>query len=240
MISYVTSQITYREVARARVKNIICFGNGYKDYVIYMSYVLNNMGYRIIINDMSKRKDLSNVISCNDFTIPMRTYRNIDFNFGEYVCEGYDYVLTYSDDIDVLLYMDNNDLFGEILYIIINASVNKNTLFTCKDLIKNIEGDVILILRDKVGYINKKYIGKYMISSNRILDMQEIRLDEYDKKYEYQMDYDGLIKFKYLSEDYCKSLIKSVAIITGKESDNVKRALKLAKGGRVFDNRLLE
>ena len=79
-----------------------------------------------------------------------------------------------------------------------------------------------------------------MVSSDKILCMYEVKFDEYDKEYQYGMDYDGLIEFKYLSDDLCKALVKSISIISGRSQNIVKKALKWAKGGKVFDNRFLE
>ena len=64
--------------------------------------------------------------------------------------------------------------------------------------------------------------------------MYEVKFDEYDKEYQYGMDYDGLIEFKYLSDDLCKALVKSISIISWKKSEYCKKSIKWAKGGKVF------
>lgn len=195
------------------------------------------MGYRVLVNDWSKGKELAYIISHNDYSNKIRTYRNIDFNFSYDELKGYDYVITYITDYqEISTRID----FSQYCYMIINSSVSKENIYKCENIIDKFQGDIIFILRDRIGSIGRKYIGKFMITSERILCMYEVKFDEYDKEYQYGMDYDGLIEFKYLSEDLCKTLIKSISIISGKNQNVVKKALKWAKGGKVFDNRFLE
>lgn len=204
---------------------------------MYCAFILNNMGYRILVNDWSNTKELSHVISHNDYSNTIRTYRNIDFNFSYDELKGYDYVITYITEYDMIA--GRLDISG-YCYMIINSSVYKNSIFKCENIIRKFKGDIIFIIRDRIGSIGRKYIGKFMISSDKILCMYEVKFDEYDKEYQYGMDYDGLIEFKYLSDDLCKALVKSISIISGRSQNVVKKALKWAKGGKVFDNRFLE
>lgn len=212
-------------------KNIICFGDGYKDYVIYMSYILNNIGYKVVINDMTSEKELANIISCSNFEIPIRTYRNIDFNFGECLWEGYDYSIIYSNDIEILLKMNDEYGLRNITYVIINVSVYKNMLLICRDFIQKMNRDVIFILRDRVGYIDMHYVMKHIITEDRIVDNHEIKYHKQDKKYEYEMEYGGIVAFENLSGDYRSSLVRCVAIITCQKKKKVKKALAKAMKG---------
>lgn len=215
-------------------KRIISFGRGYKDYVMYTAFTLNNMGYKVLVNDRSDDRELAVIISHNDIGSTIRTYRNIDFNFSEDELEGYDYVITYLTEID------RNIKYSDYQYMIINSTLYKSDIFKSEAMIKLFNGDIIFILRDRIGSIGRKYIAKFMISSEQILCMYEVKLDEYDKEYQYGMDYDGIVDFKYISDSLCKILIKSISVISGRSQETVRKALKWAKGGKVFDNRFLE
>lgn len=54
------------------------------------------------------------------------------------------------------------------------------------------------------------------------------------------MDYDGIGKVKYLSEEYTNVLTKTTCSITGKGQGNVKKAIRSMREGKIFDNRFLE
>lgn len=201
---------------------------------MYLSFVLNNMGYRVLVEDRSINRQLAYVISYNDFSCPIRTYRNIDFNFSESEFKGYDFVLIYCTDSKTA-----GKIFG-CRYLIINSSACKSDLYICEEVMNTLKSDTMFILRDQVGSIGKKYIGKYIITSEKIMGIYEVKYDEYDKEYQYSMDYDGVQNFKLLSEGMCKVLVRCITLITGKGQEQIKKALKWAKGGKVFDNRFLE
>lgn len=214
-------------------KKILFFGRGYKDYLIYMVFILNNMGYSVLVNDKSTDKDLADVISYNDFNTKIRTYRNVDFNFSEDYLEGYDYVLYYYTD-----YPADTERWQ---YAVFNVSVFKSELYLCQQIINAVKTDVIVILRDQVrNSVDKKYISKYILNPAKIIGLHEIKLDEYDKEYQFRMDYDGVGLFKYLSEPYVRALVKTVCTVTGRGQGCVRKALKFAKEGKIFDNRFLE
>lgn len=213
---------------------MVCYGRGYKDFVLYLAFILNNMGYKVLVDDKSMNKELAEVISHKDFNCPVRTYRNIDFNFSNTELKGYDFVITYCSEIESA----ESCIGGR--YLIINASACKSELYGCEKLINTLKADTMFILRDQVGSIGKKYIGKYMLPADKILGIYEVKFDEYDKEYQYSMDYDGVTNFKYLSEGMTKVLIRCVSVISGREQDVIKKAFKWAKGGKVFDNRFLE
>ena len=105
------------------------------------------------------------------------------------------------------------------------------TVIKNRTAIRKFKGDIIFIIRDRIGSIGRKYIGKFMISSDKILCMYEVKFDEYDKEYQYGMDYDGLIEFKYLSDDLCKALVKSISIISGR-SQNIEKSIKMGERGQ--------
>ena len=155
-------------------------------------------------------------------------------NFSKSYLDGYDFSITYISEINDTVFNTQNS------FLIINSAAYKKDICLCEELIRLLDIDTIFILRDKLGSIGKKYIERFMISSNRILCMHEVEFDEYDKKYQYSMDYDGVVDFKYISDDLCRVLIKSISVISGKSQTIVRKALKWAKGGKVFDNRFLE
>lgn len=200
---------------------------------MYMVFILNNMGYSVLVNDKSTEKDLADIISFNDFNVGIRTYRNVDFNFSEDCLEGYDYVLHY--------YTDYPSDMERWTYVVINVSVFKSELCLCQRIINAMKTDVIVIVRDQVrNSVNKKYISKYILNPDKIIGLHEIKLDEHDKEYQFGMDYDGAGFFKYLSEPYVRSLVKTVCAITGRGQGSVRKAWKFAKEGKIFDNRFLE
>lgn len=210
-------------------------GRGYKDYLIYMAFVLNNMGYSVLVNDRSQDKELADVISYNDFDIRIRTYRNVDFNFSEDCLDGYDYVINYYADYSADMERERYH------FVILNVSVFKSELSLCQKIINAAKADVIVIIRDQVrNSVDKKYVSKYILNPSKIIGLHEIKLDEYDKEYQFRMDYDGVGLFKYLSEHYIRALTKTVCAITGKGQGSVKKALKFAKEGKIFDNWFLE
>ena len=200
-----------------------------------MAFVLNNMGYHVIVNDMSDKREMADIVSLNDFNSDIKTYRNIDFNFsGEYLA-GYDYNIDYFNDIsDTIL----NDRYSNV---ILNVQVFRSELEVCRRIINGTKSDIILIIRDKTeNCIDKKYISKYILNSENVLKIHEIFFDVYDKEYQYMMDYDGVYKIKYLSDKYSNVLIKTICSITGRGQGSIKKALKNVKEGRIFDNRFLE
>lgn len=216
-------------------KKIVFFGRGYKDYLIYMAYTLNNMGYSVLIHDRSKEKELADIISHHDFSTEMRTYRNVDFNFSRDNLTGYQYVFYYYSEYSKELDWEKRQ------FTILNASVFKSDLQVCQNIMNHTDSDVILIIRDRIrNSIDKKYIAKYIIKPSKLLGMHEIRFDEYDKEYQFRMDYDGVGSFKYLSDNYVNVLVKTICAITGKGQGRVRKALKYAKEGKIFDNRFLE
>ena len=232
-----TSQITKKMCKGGDVteKRVVVYGNGYKDFPVYMAFILNNMGYHVVVNDMSETREIADIVSINDFNSEVKTYRNVDFNFsGEYL-GGYDYSINYFNNLKKVPYNDRYD------GIILNVQVFKSELEMCRRIINNSKSFIILIVRDKtINCINKKYIYKYILDSSRGLKIYEIDFDFYDKEYQYIMDYDGIGKMKYLSENYSNILIKTICSITGNSQGNVKKALRNLKEGKIFDNRFLE
>lgn len=200
-----------------------------------MAFILNNLGYHVIVNDMSENRELGDIISFNDFNIDIKTYRNVDFNFsGEYL-EGYDFMIDYYDDLSKKVSGERFDC------IILNSSVSRSELEICRRIINVSKSDVIMVIRDRTdNCINRKYIMKYIITAPNLLKIHEINLDFYDKEYQFMMDYDGIGKVKYLSENYVNVLSKTVCSVTGKGQGSVKKAIKNMREGRIFDNRFLE
>lgn len=217
-----------------KAKNILCFGRGYKDFIVYTAFVLNNMGYKVLVNDRSRNREMADIISHNDFECDIRTYRNIDFLFSNGDMPGYDFILTYISDISELGRYEN------FRYILINQSAYRTELYRCTELMEYMKTDTLFVLRDKVGNIGKKYLSKYVLPNEKLLSIYEVGYDGWDKKYQLFMDYDGVGDFKYISDDLCRALNRCISVITGKEQGDVKKALKWAKGGKVFDNRFLE
>ncbi|MBQ3546583.1 MAG: hypothetical protein IJA34_16595 [Lachnospiraceae bacterium] len=200
-----------------------------------MAFILNNMGYHVVVNDMSNNREMSYVVSLSDFNSEVKTYRNVDFNFSGDFLRGYDYSIDYFNNLKDIPLKDKYD------GIVLNVQVFKSELEMCKRIIDNSQSYVILIIRDKtVNSVNKKYILKYIFGSSKASKIHEIDFDFYDKEYQYIMDYDGIGKMKYLSENYSNVLIKTICSITGNGQGNVKKALKNLKEGKIFDNRFLE
>lgn len=193
-----------------------------------MVFILNNMGYSVLVNDKSPEKDLAYVISYNDFSHKVRTYRNVDFNFSDDCLAGYDYVINY--------YTGYPMEFEQCHYVIFNVSVFKSDLYFCQKIINEVRADVIVIIRDQVRYsADKKYVSNYLLNPEKILGIHEIKLDTYDKEYQFRMDYDGAGFFKSLSEQYVRALVKTICAITGRGQERVRKALKSAKKGRIID-----
>lgn len=202
---------------------------------MYVAFVLNNMGYHVVVNDMSDNREMADVVSLCDFNSDIKTYRNVDFNFSGDYLGGYDFCIDYFNNLKGVT------LDGRYDGIILNVQVFKSELELCRRIIDNSKSYVILIVRDKtVNCVNKKYISKYILDSSKILKIHEIDFDFFDKEYQYLMDYDGIGKMKYLSEIFSNVLIKTICSITGKGQGSVKKALKNLKEGKIFDNRFLE
>lgn len=200
-----------------------------------MAFILNNLGYHVIVNDMSENRELGDIVSLDDFNTDIKTYRNVDFNFSGEFLQGYDFMINYYDDLRKKVLNDRFDC------IVLNTSVLRSDLEVCRGIINSSKSDVIMIIRDRTdNCINRKYISKYIITSANLLKMHEISLDFYDKEYQYMMDYDGIGKIKYLSENYTNVLIKTICSVTGKGQGSVKKAIKNMREGRIFDNRFLE
>lgn len=200
-----------------------------------MAFVLNNMGYSVIVNDMSDNRDISDIVSLNDFNSDIKTYRNVDFNFSGECLRGYEFCIDYFNNLRDVNYNDKYE------GIILNVQVFRSELEMCKRIINNTKSYVIMIIRDKtVNCVNKKYISKYILDSSKLLKIHEVDFDFYDKEYQYIMDYDGIGKMKYLSETFSNVLIKTICSVTGESQGRVKKALKSFKEGKIFDNRFLE
>lgn len=211
-------------------KKIICYGRKYKDFPIYLSFVLNNMGYSVLVNDRSVHQDMADVVSCNAFSEHIRTYRCVDFNFSEDVLTGYDYVICYYDEWSEALFDTDSN------YIVLNVQIYRCDMELCRRIMENARADIIIVIRDKAGTVaGRKYIGKYMSNITELLDIHEIKLDRYDKEYQYRMDYEGILSLRNMSEDYVKALQRTVCSITGKGHNAVKKALKHMKEGRMLE-----
>lgn len=215
----------------------ICFvGSNYKDFVFYMALLLNNLEKRVLINDKSLGQDFMAMFSEYDLNERLLTYRNIDIYFGEYRDGNYDFILDYIGD---LKYLESS---GSYSYIVVNSSMGRQEIFDNLKQIACLQKETIFVIRDTTGGgKDRKYLKQnYMKYMTFISCLYEIPLDYMDKDYQTEMDYRGFIRFKYLSQKYCKTLIKIAVMFTGKQEPMVEKALKYAKEGRILDNRILE
>ncbi len=201
-----------------------------------MALLLNNMGQRVLINDLSSEHDFMIMFPDYNLSEPFLTYKNIDIYFGKYRGERYDFILDYIGDRRDL------EQVSSYRFIIVNSSMGRQEILDNIKWVSCVGKEAILVIRDTTGCgKNKKYLKqnhtKYM---TYISCIYEIPLDYMDKDYQTEMDYGSFIRFKYLSQKYCKTLIKITVMLTGKQKSIVEKALKYAKEGRMFDNRILE
>lgn len=201
-----------------------------------MALLLNNMENRILINDLSTDREFMVFCSEDNQNMELFTYKNIDIHSGKYIGENYDYIMNYIGDRYSFQDIGNSCL------IIINSTMNKQEILNNIKWVSSIQKQTILVIRDTTGEgINKKYLKQnYMKYMTFISCTYEIPLDYMDKDYQTEMDYGGVIRFKYLSQKYCKTLVKIAVILTGKPEKMAETALKQAKGGKIIDNRILE
>lgn len=201
-----------------------------------MALLLNNLDHRVLINDKSSRKDFMTMFSDYDLKERLLTYRNIDIYFGDCRNEHYDFILDYTGDLNC------TEQTGSYRYIIVNSSMNRQEILDHLKQAVSLKKETILVLRDTTGggkdrtYLKQNYM-KFMTF---VSCLYEIPLDYTDKDYQTEMDYGGFIQFRYLSQKYCKTLIKIAGILTGKPEHMAEKALKYAKEGKIFDNRVLE
>ncbi len=194
------------------------------------------MENRILINDLSRDKEFMVFQSEDNWNTELFTYKNIDIHFGKCRSENYDYILNYIGD------RCSADYMGDSSLIVINSTMNKQEILNNIKWASCIQKQTILVIRDTIGDgVNKKYLKQnYMKYMTFICCTYEIPLDYMDKDYQTEMDYGGFIRFKYLSQKYCKTLIKLAVILTGKSENTAVAALKQAKEGKLLDNRILE
>ncbi len=201
-----------------------------------MALLLNNLEHRVLINDKSSRQDFMTMFSDYDLKERLLTYRNIDFYFGECRGEDYDFILDYIGDLNCLKQA------GAYRYIIINSSMGRQEILDNLKQAVCLKKETLLVIRDTTGGgKDRKYLKQHYMKYMSIVScLYEIPLDYSDKDYQTEMDYAGFVQFRYLSQKYCKTLIKIAGILTGKPEQTVEKALKYAKEGKVFDNRVLE
>lgn len=207
------------------------------DFSVYLSMVLKNLQYDIIVADISCRARFFFQQDSCDYS-----YKDIYFFKGDIkdLKTEADFILVLSDkgqpsffELCDNVYVVSDNSFGMSEYI-------KNVIRKSKKL----DG---VIFRDVTDNgITGQYVVNHIIKDDYLIKLMkkgyvyEIEDDAIDREYKISLSYEGISDFKRLSTGFSKVLKKIVQRITQAKEQDIDKALAKSKEGKIIEYSILE
>ena len=229
-------------------KSIGILGYNTYDLAIYVSMVLKNLQYNIIVISVTEKLEsiFNQQNSCNYYS-----YKNIQFYKGKTIksclehiptksMEKADYVLVLLDSLESHVATD----FYKLFIVVDNSYYMTEYLKLIIRKLDSIDGIVFRDITD--NGISSEFIIKHIIRDDYLWKLYQrgsvyqISDDIIDREYKISIEYEGITNFKNLSSDFLKAIENVVIKISGHGSKSVLRALTKAKEGLIFEHCILE
>lgn len=223
------------KIKRARYIGIL--GYDTSDISVYLSMVLKNLQYDVIVADISCRaRFFFQQVSCD------YSYKGIYFYKGDVkgLKEEADFIFVLSDRVQPSLfelcdnvYVVSDNSFGMSEYI-------KDTIRVSNKL----DGVIFRDITD--NGVTGRYIVNYIIRDDYLIKLMkkgciyEIGDDEIDREYKISLGYEGISSFKNLSEGFSRVLVKVIRDLTNLKEHDIEKALNRAKEGKIIEYSILE
>lgn len=229
-------------------KSIGILGYDTYDLAIYVSMVLKNLQYNVIVISVTKKSEsiFNQQGSCNYYS-----YKNIQFYKGKTIksclehipeksMEKADYVLVLLDSLEDHMVDD----FCKLFIVLDNSFYMTEYLKKTIRKLDSIDGIVFRDITD--NGISSEFIIKHIIKDDYLCKLYQkgsiyqIGDDIIDREYKISIEYEGITNFKNLSDDFLKAIENIVINISRHDSKSVIKALLKAKEGLIFEHCILE
>ncbi len=211
-------------------KKICVYGNCARDYIVYMSYIIRNLGCRVLVCDYDSCHSLKNFYMDMQADDEIHSLKNVDFCTG--LCEEkhnkYDVIFIYYGPGLRLI-----EQYSDELLIINDADLS--VLEDCFKTISKCDAFITFIVRNTFKHgISAKYLKKRFALTNRNIKVSEIVFDEMDFEYSYKIQYERMRSIRHISQEMERSLVADICHYTGKTPIQVAKAVKSAKEGKTI------
>ena len=229
---------------------IVFYGEGVLDIILYISAVLRNLSYSVLVADLSEDNNfyfIQTQNSCDIFT-----HKKVDFYKADIVSlkdfkrdiveEEYSFVILYHNKPFKEIY---DYLKPEFIYV--SSNMEYRSIKSLYSFIKETEGVNSIIFRDIYDNgINASYIISSILRDDYIKKLFkqgrvfEIHEDYEDKSYFINMIYEGITGFKRQSREISKLIKSIVKEVSCREDRAIEIAYKKAREGKIYEHSFLE
>lgn len=213
------------------------------DFSVYLSMILKNLQYDVIVADMTHMENqLFNwQESCEN------SYKKIIFHKGK---STDDYFGSFERERDIVIFLFDDEKDNMLLEMDKTFIITDNryqSVMNMRNMVRSCEQLNGIIFRDITeNGVNANYIIKQVLKDDYLVNLQksgkvyEINDDIYDREYNISLQYDGITDFKHLSDKFIKSLHFVAREITAFESKLIEKAILKAKDGEIYEHCILE
>lgn len=229
------------------IRYIGILGYDILDLTVYLSMVLKNLQYSIIVADMRRGEEL--LFFQQDSCI--YSYKGIEFYRCKEDGDGLKSIpadALRDSDIVIVMGEKDNRAFEDLcdhIYVVADTSYRMSQ--DLKDIIRKGRKITGVIFRDVTDNgIDASYIIKHIIKDDYLFkilkagNIYEIEDDIIDREYKIAMSYEGFTDFKNLSEDFLKVISDLTEKITDRRGKILEKALAKAKEGKIIEHSILE
>lgn len=223
------------KIKKARYIGIL--GYDTLDFSVYLSMVLKNLQYDIIVADISCRaRFFFQQVSCD------YSYRDIYFYKGNIsgLNKEADFIFVLSHEVQSSFFelCDN-------VYVVSDNSFGMSEYI--KDVIRDSSKLDGVIFRDVTDNgVTGQYVVNHIIKDDYLIKLwkkgyvYEIEDDTIDREYKISLSYEGISDFKRLSSGFSRVLVKVAHRLTGAKEQDIEKALAKSKEGKIIEYSILE
>jgi len=228
----------------------VFYGEGVLDIILYISAVLRNLSYSVLVADLSEDSNFYFIHSQNSCDI--FTHKKVDFYKSDILSlkdfkrdileEDYSFVILYHNKPFKELY---EYLKPEFIYV--SSNMEYRSIKSLYSYIKETEGVNSIIFRGVYDNgINASYIIssilrddyiKMLFKQGRVFEIHE---DYEDESYLINMIYEGISGFKRQSKELSKLIKAIVSELSNREDKAIDLAYKKAREGKIYEHSFLE
>lgn len=222
-------------IKKARYVGIL--GYDTLDLSVYLSMVLKNLQYDIIVADISCRARFFFQQDSCDYS-----FKDIYFYKGDISAldREADFIFVLSDEGTSSFFQ-----LCDSVYVVSDNSFAMSEYI--KSIIRGTDRLDGVIFRDITDNgITGRYVVNHIIKDDYLVKLlkkgfvYEIGDDAIDREYKISLSYEGISDFKRLSSGYLQVLTKLVLRLTDAKMQDIEKALSRAKEGKIIEYSILE